>query len=191
MVGTRRRAAAAGGLFFSFTIVLLSAVPAFACSARATAAASTATATAESTIRVTGSGYSDSAPVEIRWRGEQGAVLATATVGADGRFAQEVTVPGDAGEGAFLVTALQHRDDGSVLKSSFAIEVRPTGVATSPARGAGVLSVDQRRSFGSPAPASSTAPWALAPIALAGGFVFVASAMVFARETRSAALARV
>lgn len=87
--------------------MLLAAVPAHACAPVTKASASPSQAEAGSQITVNGTGFnSEGAPVEIRWGGAGGQLLATTAVNEQGNFSAAVTVP-DREPGTYWLQARQ------------------------------------------------------------------------------------
>lgn len=99
---------------------------AWACTPLAAVTLSQLAAGAESRVTVNGTAFHSGVPVEIRWNGVTGPVLATAT-GPD--FSVPVTVPGDADPGAYYILAVQRDAEGTIIgrgASTFAV-AEPAG----------------------------------------------------------------
>ncbi len=80
-------------------------------------------------VRVTGGGYAPG-PVQVRWNGRDGEVLATGRAGADGTFATRITIPQVSG-GSYAVVALQEKDTDGHRMWGF-IDVEIPGAAAPP-----------------------------------------------------------
>ena len=96
-------------------------------------------------VRVAGMNY-DAGPVEIRWNGATGPVLATAeAVGKKGAasFSQVVNVPADMAGGMYYMVAVQRDTAGSVV-----YKVADTFEVTAPAASAAMPSVSSASATG-------------------------------------------
>lgn len=176
-------------LFAAAAMLLMSAVAAYACTNLATLNLSEGSGAAGADIDVTGSAFStgDSAqPVEIRWGGTEGEVLATAEPDSTGAIETSVTIPEDAEPGYHVLVATQMQEGeegelspayGTPARASFLI-----GAVNEPA--------EISESAGAPAAATpeAGAPTGLialtAVLALAGIGLFGAGLGLFVRETR-------
>lgn len=126
-MGSRRRTILVG--FTSLAAVALIASAAWACTGSAPATSiSPKAAEPGAQVTVSGTNYA-AAPVEVRWNGVPGPVLATAQ---GPHFSQAVTLPADAAPGMFYLTVVQRDAAGSVT-----YKVADTVEVTAPASDAG------------------------------------------------------
>lgn len=108
--GKRRTIAAAAAM--GAVCLVLSGV-AFACTAQATLTSNTPTGDVGSSVTLTGRGYqpatnaSPAVPVDIRWGGAAGSLLAQPVPDESGSIFARVTVPADAAPGHVVITSRQ------------------------------------------------------------------------------------
>ncbi|MGI8683513.1 MAG: hypothetical protein ACR2MO_00140, partial [Acidimicrobiales bacterium] len=108
-------------------VLVLAGGIAFACLAQATLTSNPGAGDAGTAANVTGRGYQAApagAPVDLRWNGAAGALLAQAVPDENGNFTASVTVPADIAPGFYIISGIQ-RVVGPNGAESF---VRPNAV---------------------------------------------------------------
>ncbi len=176
-------------LFAAVAMLLMSAMAAYACTNLATLNLSEGAGAAGADIDVTGSAFSTGdnvQPVEIRWGGTDGPVLAEAEVDSTGAIETSVTIPEDANPGyhVLVATQMQEGDDGE-LSPAYGTPARASFLI-------GAVNEPAEISDSAAAPAAATPeagmPTGLialtAVLALAGIGLFGAGLGLFVRETR-------
>lgn len=175
-------------LFTATALLMLSAMAAWACTNLATLNLSESSGAAGIEVDVTGSSFStadNAQPVEIRWGGMDGEVLAEATPDSTGAIETTVTIPeADPGYHVLVASQMSESEDGELApaygtpaRSSFLIGAvnepaqinEPAGVPAAATPDAGV-------------PTGLVALTAL--LALAGIALFGAGLGLFVRESR-------
>lgn len=176
-------------LFAAFAMLLVSAMAAYACTNLATLNLSEGAGSAGADIDVTGSAFSTGdnvEPVEIRWGGTDGEVLAQATPDDTGAIQTSVTIPEDAQPGyhVLVATQMQEGDEGE-LSPAYGTPARASfliGAVNEPAE---ISESAGASAAATPEAGMSTGLIALtAVLALAGIGLFGAGLGLFVRETR-------
>lgn len=184
---TKRRVSTV--LFAAVALLLMSAMTAFACTNLATLNLSESAGAPGSTLDVTGSSFRTGEgvqPVEIRWNGVDGEVLAEVEPDSTGAISTSVTTPDDAQPGyhVLVATQMQENDEGE-LSPAYGTPARASfliGAVQEPAEISEPAGVPAGASADAGAPTGLIALTAL--LALAGIGLFGAGLGLFVRETR-------
>lgn len=175
--------------------VLLAGAAAWACVSGPAINLSTVNAKPGDQVTVTGTNFSKSDPVTVRWNALDGPVLATFAPPNSGNVSGVITVPADAKAGNYVLILTQSSPDGHLSQQPIRalLTVTPDGAAN-PVVGASVAQRDTGRATGLVTTDNSISGTTLALIGLgvAGVGMFVAgmAALFAGRRGRVPEVAR-